>query len=73
MSDPMGLKQWVRHFSHSASKQSSFWLLEKGETASKREREPEEFELAFSGDEGSKDQPGCPRDMNLACEVDDGH
>lgn len=57
LSDPVGLKQWVRHFSHSASKQSSFWLVEKGETVSKREREPGEFELAFSVDEGSKDQP----------------
>ena len=56
MSDPMGLKQWVRHFSHSAPKQSSFWLLEKGETASKRER-TWGIRTGLQWRWGSKDQP----------------
>lgn len=62
----VGFKRCVRHSSHSASKQSSRWLLEKGEATSERRGREDlgEFELTLSSD-------GQLRNENLACRVVD--
>lgn len=62
----VGFKRCVRHSSHSASKQSSRWLLEKGEATSERRGREDlgEFELTLSSE-------GQLRNENLACRVVD--